>query len=537
MRDERFFIGCHTTLSCGDSFHMSYINSPALSVNALKLNANISNREPSLQKICDVPQGISASIRDKIGGRDRRALEAVVVACLLWFWGVNPDQKPVMSLLLASAVLILAIFPLWHWLGQSQRDAIPVLAFHGFFYAVCFGLAGFINPSGTIAGLLVNERELQQGLVCAMLGLLSLYLSYYKIAPRLLSEKVRLSWPFVFKESAYGRVALFLYPAVFLISSLIAREKLSLFSQYSGAISTFLFMLLLHAHLSGKLMGKARFLFAYVMLPVNLLFFSGLTNSQIAGFVMLIVCISIVYVATKRKAPYKWLILAAGVFFLLQPIKGEFRNMVWTDKVAMSPVEKLQTFFDLGVNYYFGNGVKTSSEENGLKTAFERINHLHVTALIIADTSADDSFLYGKSYVPLLTKWIPRFLWPGKPIEDFGNVWAHRYGYLASNDYSTSFNLPWLPEMYMNFGMAGVIGVSFLLGMVFRFLRNSFWQSSSDSTLFAFGLTLGGPLMFVESNLSMILGGVIITIATLFALMLLLSWFFPGMAEKRLKSS
>jgi hypothetical protein len=296
-------------------------------------------------------------------------------------------------------------------------------------------------------------------------------------------------------------------------------------------------MLLLHAYFSGKLVGKARFLFAYVMLPVKLLFFSGLTNSQIAGFVSISISIGIVFVATKGKAPYKWLIPAVGVFFLLQPIKGEFRNMVWTERVTMSPVEKLQTFFDLGVNYYFGNSVGAPSKGEGLQTAFARIDHLYVTALIIADTSANDSFLYGKTYLPLLTKWIPRFLWPEKPIEDLGNVWARQYGYLASDDYVTSFNLPWLPEMYMNFGMTGVIGVSFLLGILFRFLRNAFWRSSSDSTLFAFGLTLGAPLMFVESNLSMVLGGVVIYTATLFAGMLLLSWFFPGMVGKRSQSS
>lgn len=65
------------------------------------------------------------------------------------------------------------------------------------------------------------------------------------------------------------------------------------------------------------------------------------------------------------------------------------------------------------------------------------------------DTAALDRGAVGKTiYLPLLTKMIPRSLWPNKPDERFGNDWARRYGYLR-DDYSTSYNLPWLPEQYM----------------------------------------------------------------------------------------
>jgi len=193
----------------------------------------------------------------------------------------------------------------------------------------------------------------------------------------------------------------------------------------------------------------------------------------------------------------------------------------------MSPAERFATFGGMGLDYYFGERSFSERQREGAERTFQRINHLHLTAAIMADTSDRDAYLYGESYLPLFTKWIPRFLWPDKPIEDLGNRWARQYGYLGQLDYVTSFNLPWLPEMYMNFGVAGVIVVNFLLGLLFRLLSGMFWRHADDSSAFAFGLSLGAPLMFVESHLSMKLGGLVIVVVTLFVLMAALTVFLP----------
>jgi hypothetical protein len=417
-------------------------------------------------------------------------------------------------------------------MGQKRRDAIPVLPLHGVFYAVCFGLAGFFDPLDKFGRIWIGEDELQWGLVAAFVGLVSLYVSYYRIAPRILPRRPRWKWPFDFKENYYGNAAIFIFLFSFSIDLFVKVANLTYLYQFTFATWYFFFMFLLHAYWSGKLKRIPGKIFAYLIMPGIVIFFSGLLNSQIAGFVSMVTWIGIVQIATRQKLPYKYAILAIAVFFLLQPVKGQFRNLVWDSSTDMSVLEKYQAFFGTALDYYFGEGTDSESRSEGAAVAFNRVNHLHVTAAIIADTPSKCPFLYGQSYLPLIVKWIPRSLWPDKPREDLGNRWAREYGFLSSRDYTTSFNLPWLPEMYMNFGMFGIVLISFIIGILFRFLRDTFWQNPANSSSFAFGLVLAGPLMFVESNLSMKVGGLFIASVAIFAAVSLLAYTCPRLVTR-----
>jgi hypothetical protein len=194
----------------------------------------------------------------------------------------------------------------------------------------------------------------------------------------------------------------------------------------------------------------------------------------------------------------------------------------------MGGFEKLKLFISLGYDHYFGQQMVTGSNilKPSLYKAFDRINHLHVTSCVIAQTPSVHPFQNGATYFPIFTKFIPRFLWPGKPVEDLGNRWAKWYGYLANRDFTTSFNLPWLTEMFLNFGWAGVICINILIGIMFCFLK-PLWSHPENPEEVAFGLTLGMPLTLVESHLSMKLGSLIIGVPILFAFFLSLSFFFP----------
>jgi hypothetical protein len=79
----------------------------------------------------------------------------------------------------------------------------------------------------------------------------------------------------------------------------------------------------------------------------------------------------------------------------------------------------------------------------------------------------------------------------------------------------------------MNFGMTGIIIINFLIGLLFRFLCEVLWRHPKDSSEFALGLVTGSPLMFVESNLSMVLGGLVICIMVLFSTMKVIAYLTP----------
>ena len=151
-----------------------------------------------------------------------------------------------------------------------------------------------------------------------------------------------------------------------------------------------------------------------------------------------------------------------------------------------------------------------------MRRTVRRVNHLHVTGAIIRDTPSRQPHREGATYAPLFTKWIPRAFWPGKPEERIGNDWGREYGYLGKHDRETSFNLPWLTEMFMNFGWTGVVCVNLAIGGLFALLHRLYFDRPVGVAGIAFGLSIGSTLIFVESNLSLMLGDWLIRLIVLF---------------------
>jgi hypothetical protein len=63
--------------------------------------------------------------------------------------------------------------------------------------------------------------------------------------------------------------------------------------------------------------------------------------------------------------------------------------------------------------------------------------------------------------------------------------------------------------MYMNFGWPGVAGIMLVLGVLYRWLWNRHMANPQTAVQYAVGLTLGGGMVFSESHLSLLLGGLI----------------------------
>ena len=115
----------------------------------------------------------------------------------------------------------------------------------------------------------------------------------------------------------------------------------------------------------------------------------------------------------------------------------------------------------------------------------------------------------GETYKPLFTSMIPRAVWPGKPEERTGNAFGRRYGILAETERQLSFNLPWITEMYANFGRAGVILGMALVGLLFGFLERFLARPGMTALEFVTGATILLPLFFQESNFSLVTGSLL----------------------------
>jgi hypothetical protein len=138
---------------------------------------------------------------------------------------------------------------------------------------------------------------------------------------------------------------------------------------------------------------------------------------------------------------------------------------------------------------------------------------------IVYDSSPDPiPYWRGETYRPLATSFIPRFLYPDKPREVTGEAFGKRYGFMPPDDTSnTSFNLPWITELLANFGPLGVIVGMTAIGVFLAMLDLLFNRRESSDLEFVIGLTLIFPLVYPESNFSVMTGSMLPLFAALYA--------------------
>ena len=123
---------------------------------------------------------------------------------LIWTNYVHFSSLPVFTLILSNALVLLGAAPLYFWLKNERREAIPLLPIHGFFYSVTFGIAGFGRFEKSVLEpwhFEIQNDAFNYALVCVIAGLISLYLAYYVCAPKLMHKTWKMpSFPFYVKK-------------------------------------------------------------------------------------------------------------------------------------------------------------------------------------------------------------------------------------------------------------------------------------------------------------------------------------------------
>jgi hypothetical protein len=155
----------------------------------------------------------------------------------------------------------------------------------------------------------------------------------------------------------------------------------------------------------------------------------------------------------------------------------------------------------------------------GQKAAATRSANLELFADVIRRTPDEIPYWGGRSYVALVGLAIPRVLWPDKPTHVLGQGFGRRYGYINDNDYYTSYNLPFLVEFYANFGALGVWMGMFIVGLIFRTLDGLVNRPRQPAIISSFGVVLLLPLLNIESDFSLIFGGLVLNGVALWMLL------------------
>jgi len=251
------------------------------------------------------------------------------------------------------------------------------------------------------------------------------------------------------------------------------------------------------------------FLLVLIFLPLEIIErLAGGALYQLLYFILFVGIVSMYY---NKKFPLVSSVILLIFFIAFNPVKDVFRYLTWEEEnKSVITVAKNTALLISLTTEYISNLTDTSEFIVSQEGSLARIGHTFVFSTVVNDTPEHVPYWKGETYKPILTMFIPRILWPDKPEERVGQSFGHRYGFLGPADDVTSINLPFIVELYANFGAIGVVMGMAILGCLIAFLEAKLNRPDMTPLEFVVGMTIILPLIFQESNLSLMTGSILL---------------------------
>lgn len=151
---------------------------------------------------------------------------------------------------------------------------------------------------------------------------------------------------------------------------------------------------------------------------------------------------------------YPWINTYRGLY------ASRFGEAVPTEENVIQTIfDNIKTFSRLSVREYF---------DFSLGTLMTRQREIDALAGIIAQTPEPHGYLWGRDFY-LIVPWalIPRAVWSDKPYPQDGDIFDIKYWNLWKG---ANAGPPFIGDLYMNFGLPGILIGMFLTGILLRFI-------------------------------------------------------------------
>jgi len=395
---------------------------------------------------------------------------------------------------------------------HAERDPFPLMPYVGLFYAIFFGLSGFTgvylrnNDSGMIRffGQSYLDQISVEAQVLALIGV-ALMLSIWARTKQFFSSWIPRyplpnSYPtWRLQVLIWGLViSNLLYVHFPLIRSL---PSIGQFLQPAGYVG---FALMLAMHYRGDFPRWQIYTYFGLALP---LWVGGLLVTGSLTPLMLVAGLWVaVHLYFTGCLPWKWLMTSALMLVLAYPMMSGFRNLTWTGGSSQNVVQKLRQIDDAVAGLVSLRGAQLYERSTGV---LRRSGLIFTFSHVVEETPQKVSYWNGETYRPMVTSWVPRALWKNKPEEKAGYAFGVRYSLIGILDTHMSYNLPWLTELYANFGQIGVILGMSLIGLFLGLLDCIFNRRGSSVLEYGIGAAILLPLSFQESNLTLMIGSLL----------------------------
>jgi hypothetical protein len=393
------------------------------------------------------------------------------------FAGARGDD--LIQLLLALVTTAVALLPLIIDQGRRPSERHVLLSTFSIVFIIGFVLpilVIFMPAEGPVDApsygySLLMPVDLIRGQLATLLGLFSLLIGYAipvgRFAPFI--PRFRTDW----SPTATLAVAMLMVPFGWLLAaaSLGGLVQVNVASGFLSILgSSYLYGIALLAIAYFRHRSKLAFASLLVIVPLTSLF--GLfTGSKFAvlippGMVVL------AKILVERRIAARWIVLAVLGTALVYPVGMFVREDILVHN-SLSPVAALrQPVSTLGRIAGFMSGSEPLNYlGNGLVATVSRMDCIGAASVLIRDTPRVSPFQYGRTLGLFFVAFIPRVIWPGKPIITIGQWFTDTYGSGPEIESSTAPSQ--LGEFFINFGYPGIIGGMLITGILLRLFHEA----------------------------------------------------------------
>ena len=352
----------------------------------------------------------------------------------------SPARPTLTERVLASVTICAACVPLWiSAFGRNQMA--PIFAIVCMFYVIYAGVPMFVLTHYSRAWFVpefIPDSGMQLASGLSLAGVVCMLCGFYcpmSCAIARLTPKLRFAWRDAGSLSRAGASLVPIGISVMLIGYKYMRFEGN--KSLPAGVQQLFYFCTQTAYLGGAILyyqwergslsqGYGVFLWLIV---VPLIVLIGASTGALAPALNLGLLFVLIRTMLRRRVPWALFLGGLSVFVILNPIKTAFRQTVGRSESSqdVSPIARLVLMGDLLKQEASGG---LGSAQEFISIGMDRMNILTTFADVTTLTPGIVPYWRGHTYYPLLTKVIPRTIYPGKPADDAVEGFSRRYGFV-----------------------------------------------------------------------------------------------------------
>lgn len=206
---------------------------------------------------------------------------------------------------------------------------------------------------------------------------------------------------------------------------------------------------------------------------------SGMKGLALQPFIIVAIISSLI----RRRFMKRWAAVVLLGLVALYPLANNYRRLVKDEGGLSSPAAVVSTGFQALSQTQASTIGASNWVQSGWRISVKRLDMLTSVGLVLW-LGSRARLLQGKERWWMLPYYpfIPRFIWPSKPVLDKGLRFSAAAGSVATS----SMAITYPGDLYASYGLAGIVLGMFLLGVVCQALTNSITGGLDKRRLFVY---------------------------------------------------